>query len=546
MEETLRKTTLIALAVAALPTVAIAAPAVAASPLAGTGATIKVHVNGSQAALKLAVRLSASGHADQAFVAFRKSRTELGSARAGVIGLLKAAKTPVARTDAAKALALLGKLEDTNISKLTALLDDVAGPFQKAVAKANLTDTAARDRAIGILQALLPGLPGIVQGPISTVIGSLMGGNGGQVKIQAELLSHSGVTPDIKKIVSQAIGTGLQGQAQALVGIQSIIGAVPGPAQQQLQSALDMARAQTMSALDMVQGILKNTPVPPGVASMISGILGQMQGLLNQMFGMFAPAAPAAPATPAAPASGPAAAAPSLLPDLGGILKCVFPSGLPNPASLLGGGLGAGFDPTKIAGCLTGGLGVGNPGGIVNCIFPSGLPTGASLPAGFDPSAIASCVLKSVPDPMGILKNMPDPSGILNCVFPGGLPNPASLAGGALPAGFDPTKIASCVMGGSMMDPTGIMKCVFPGGTPTAGLGAGILPAGFDPFSIAGCVMKNVPFLGGAGGGLIPNPMQLVSSFMGGFNPFNFINGFFGGGTGGTAGGGFLGGLLPF
>jgi hypothetical protein len=98
-----------------------------------------------------------------------------------------------------------------------------------------------------------------------------------------------------------------------------------------------------------------------------------------------------------------------------------------------------------------------------------------------------------------------------------------------------------------MPDPTGIMQCVFPHGTPS-GLGAGILPMGFDPFSIAGCVMQNVPFLGGTGGGLIPNPMQLVSSFMGTFNPFNLIGGFFGGGTttGGTTGGGFLGGLLPF
>ena len=545
----MRKTTILALAAAALPAVAIAAPA-AASPLAGAavGATIKVHVNGSYAALNMAVRLSASGHANQAFVAFRKSRTELGKARAGVIALLKAAKTPAARADAAKALALLGKLEHTNISKLSALLDDVGGPFQKAVAKANLTDTAARDRAIGILQALLPGLPAVVQGPISNVIGSLMNGNGGQVKIQAELLSAKDVTPDIKKIVSQAIGTGLQGQAQALVGIQSIIGAVPGPAQQQLQSALDLAKTQTMSALNMVQGILKNAPVPPGVASMINGILGQMQTLLNQMFGMFAPASPAAPAPATTPApTGPAG--PSILPDLGGILKCVFPAGLPSPTSLVGGALPAGFDPSKILGCLTGGNGVPDPTGIVNCMFPSGLPAGAPLPAGFDPSEIASCVLKSVPDPMGILKNLPDPSGILNCVFPSGLPSAASLTGGALPAGFDPTKIASCIMGGSFLDPTGILKCVFPSGTPTASLGAGILPIGFDPFSIAGCVMQNVPFLGGAGGGLIPNPMQLVSSFMGTFNPFNFISGFFGGGTTGgtsTTGGGFLGGLLPF
>jgi hypothetical protein len=540
----LRKTTIIALAAAALPAVAVAAPAVAASPLAGR-ATVQVHVNGSHAALKLAVRLSASGHADQAFAAFRKSRTELGKARAGVIALLRAAKTPLARADAARALSLLGKLEDTNVSKLTALLDDVAGPFQKAVARANLSDTAARDRAIGILQALLPGLPAVVQGPISSVIGSLMGGNGGQVKIQAELLSNSGVTPDIKKIVSQAIGTGLQGQAQALVGIQSIIGAVPGPAQQQLQSALDLARSQTMSALDMVQGILEKTPVPPGVASMISGILAQMQGLLDQMFGMFAPAAPAAPAGPA-PASGPAPAAgvvPSLLPDLGGIIKCVFPSGLPTGGLFAGGALPAGLDPSKIAGCLTSGGGLPDPTGIMKCVFPAGLPAGGALPAGFDPSAIASCVLKSVPDPMGILKNLPDPSGILTCVFPGGLPNPASLAGGALPAGLDPTRIAGCIMGGgSTLDPTGIMKCVFPGGAPTAGiLGGGILPAGFDPFKIAGCVMQSVPFIGG---GLMPNPMQLVSSFMpGGLNPFDLLGGLFGGGSNG---GGFLGGLLPF
>jgi hypothetical protein len=295
----------------------------------------------------------------------------------------------------------------------------------------------------------------------------------------------------------------------------------------------------------MVQGILEKTPVPPGVASMISGILAQMQGLLDQMFGMFAPASPAAPAGPA-PASGPAPAAgvvPSLLPDLGGIIKCVFPSGLPTAGGVLGGALPVGLDPTKIVGCLTGSLGVGNPTGIVSCIFPGGLPTGVGLPAGFDPSAIASCVLKSVPDPMGILKNLPDPSGIVKCVFPGGLPNPANV-GGILPS-LDPTKITSCIMGGLKLDPTGILKCVFPGGAPTAGiLGGGILPAGFDPFKIAGCVMQSVPFIGGigaVGGGLIPDPTQLVGSLLGGLNPFNLLSGILGGGSNGA---GLLGGIL--
>ncbi|MDX6645885.1 MAG: hypothetical protein QOK40_1612 [Miltoncostaeaceae bacterium] len=519
----------------------LALPAAALAVGGGSAASVKAHVNGSQAALKLAVKLSASGQLDKSFAAFLESRTELGKARAGVIGLLKGALTPLARADAARALALLGKLEDANISKLTALLDDVAGPFQKAVAKANLNDTAARDRAIGILQALLPGLPGVVQGPISSVIGSLMNGNGAQVQSQASLLGNVSLTPDVKKLVTKAIGSGLQGQAQSLVGIQSILGAVPGPAQQQLQSALQLARSQTQTAFDMVTGVMKTAPIPPAVSSLVSGILHQMQGILDGVLGMFGPAA--------GPATGPAAAPVGgivpggLIPDLGGIIKCVFPSGLPTGGLFAGGALPAGLDPSKIAGCLTSGGGLPDPTGIMKCVFPAGLPAGGALPAGFDPSAIASCVLKSVPDPMGILKNLPDPSGILTCVFPGGLPNPASLAGGALPAGFDPTKIAGCIMGGgSTLDPTGIMKCVFPGGAPTAGiLGGGILPAGFDPFKIAGCVMQSVPFIGG---GLMPNPMQLVSSFMpGGLNPFDLLGGLFGGGSNG---GGFLGGLLPF
>jgi hypothetical protein len=525
----------------------LALPAAALAVGGNAGVSVKAHVNGSQTALKLAIKLSASGQLDKSFTAFLRSRTELGKARAGVIGLLKGALTPLARADAAKALALLGQLEDTNISKLTSLLDDVTGPFQKAVAKANLTDTAARDRAIGILEALLPGLPSIVQGPISNVISGLMAGNGVQVQSQASLLANVGLTPDIKKLVTQAIGTGLQGQAQSMVGIQSILGVIPGPVQQQLQSALDLAKGQTKIAFDMVGGVMKNAPVPPAVSSLVTGILNQVQGILDGVFGMFGSSPAAGPAN--GPANGPAAGPVGgilpggLIPDLGGIITCVFPSGLPTTASLVGGALPVGLDPTKIVGCLTGALGVGNPTGIVSCIFPGGLPTGVGLPAGFDPSAIASCVLKSVPDPMGILKNLPDPSGILKCVFPGGLPNPANVAG-ILP-GLDPTKITSCVMGGLKLDPTGILKCVFPGGAPTAGIlgGGSILPLGFDPFKIAGCVMQSVPFIGGmtgVGGGLIPDPTQLVGSLLGGLNPFNLLGGLFGGSTGG----GILGGIL--
>lgn len=512
----------------------LALPAAALATGGNASVNVKAHVSNSQAALKLAIKLEAKGKLDASFAAFLKSRTELGQARAAVIALLKGALTPVARADAAKALALLGQLEDVNISKLTALLDDVTGPFQKAVAKANLNDTAARDRAIGILQALLPGLPGVIQGPISNVISGLMAGNGAQVQSQASLLANVGLTPDVKKLISQAIGTGLQGQAQSLVGIQSILGAIPGPVQQQLQAALDLAKSQTKTAFDMVDGVLKTAPIPPSVAAIVNGVIDHVQNLLDGVFGMFGSVTTGGSTVGSTGGStGPLTGVSNLVPDLGGIIKCVFPNGLPSPTSIVGGALPVGLDSTKIIGCLTNTLGVASPTGIVNCMFPNGLPTGATLPAGFDVSSITSCVLKSVPDPMGILKNLPDPSGIVQCVFPNGVPSPTNAAGAL--AGIDPAKIVSCVMGGVKLDPTGIMTCVFPSGAPTAG---SILPVGFDPFKIVGCVMQNVPFIGGSTGSLIPDPTQLVGSLLGSLNPFNLLGGLFGGGASGS---GFLG-----
>jgi hypothetical protein len=95
----------------------LALPAAALAAGGNAAVNVKAHVSGSQAALKLAIKLSASGQLDKSFTAFLKSRTELGQARAGVIGLLQGALDPVARANAAKALALLGQLEDTNISK---------------------------------------------------------------------------------------------------------------------------------------------------------------------------------------------------------------------------------------------------------------------------------------------------------------------------------------------------------------------------------------------------------------------------------------------
>jgi len=514
----------------ALPAAALASGGVGVN----AGVNVKAHVLGSQAALKLAIKLEAKGKLDASFAAFLKSRTELGKARASVVALLKGALTPAARADAAKALALLGQLEDTNITKLTSLLDDVTGPFQKAVAKANLNDTSARDRAIGILQALLPGLPSVMQGPISNAISGLMAGNGAQVQTQASLLANAGLTPDIKKLISQAIGTGLQGQAQSLVGIQSILGVIPGPVQQQLQSALDLAKGQTKTAFDMVEGVLKTAPVPPAVSSIVTGVMNTVQGVLDTVFGMFGQVTtggtPGGTTGITGGSTDPITGVTNLIPDLGGIIKCVFPAGVPSPTSVVGGVL-PGFDPTKIVGCLTTSLGVASPTGIVNCIFPNGMPTGTTLPAGFDPTSIATCVIKSVQDPTGILKNLPDPSGIIKCVFPNGLPSPTN-ATGAL-AGIDPSKIVNCVMGGLKLDPTGIISCVFPGGTPSAG---SILPVGFDPFSIVGCVMDNVPFMGGTStGSIVPDPTQLVGSLLGNLNPFNLLNGLLGVGANGGA-----------
>src|SRR5205085_4509017 len=126
-----------------------------------------------------------------------------------------------------------------------------------------------------------------VQGPISSAISGLMAGNGAQVQSQASLLANVGLTPDIKKLLSQAIGTGLQGQVQSLVGIQSILGVIPGPVQQQLQSALDLAKSQTKTAFQMVEGVLKTAPVPPAVSSIVNGVMSTVQGVLDTVFGMF-------------------------------------------------------------------------------------------------------------------------------------------------------------------------------------------------------------------------------------------------------------------
>jgi hypothetical protein len=410
-----RRVRTLGIALAAGASLAIPAGALASSP--ATPAVVQAHANASHTALVQAIRMAAGPNDGPAMRVFIRSRSELAKARVGANSIVKTAITPVARSKAAEALGIVASLESKNLPKLIGMVDDVTGPFQKAVAKATLVDTLARDRAVDVLQVLLAGVPAAAQELISQTIATLMTGHSDEVAAGTGLLGQIDIPKAVKSIISTVLGAGLHGQAGAAGGLKDIIGMLPQGVQDTLSSAFDTVKLEQEKAFDLLNSVLDGAGLPAPVRSIVTGVMDTTRNLLDGLLSTLLPSQPVA-TTPSG-STGPVVAPTTP----GGVMSPVTA-----PTDLLSGLLGPGSMPINLLNSILGSI--PNPLSLVNGILGA-VPNPMTLVNGILGGLTAGTTTPAPGTGAGVPAAFPDPQQLLNALLPGGL-NPFTLLSGIL------------------------------------------------------------------------------------------------------------------
>jgi hypothetical protein len=232
-----RMNTLIAAGVAAL---VLIFPTAATAHIDTAVSSVRAHTSKADTALDRAVSLFEANRNRRGQQALARSRRQMGKANSETAKLLRQAKRPAARADAARALRILGNQRDANVDELLGVLDEARGKVQNRVAQAALTDTRGRDKAISILEELLETkLPSQAERGIVRAMSALAQDRDGEVELAAEALASNRVSRKSKRLVVATVEQSVDGQATAAARLAELIASDEMPE----QSKLGLSRA---------------------------------------------------------------------------------------------------------------------------------------------------------------------------------------------------------------------------------------------------------------------------------------------------------------
>lgn len=252
------------IATGALTMVAAVAPAGVASADVQVGVkSVKAHTDRADAGLDRAVRLFERNADRRGSRELARSRRELGQASAEAAKLRRQADAPNERATAARAAALVADQRDENIDQLVGALDEVRGKVENTVAKAALSDTRGRDKAIAVITALLErGVPEQAATGLAKALGALAQDRDGEVKAEAKALVGDDVSPAGKRTVAKTVQANVDGQDRASTKLAELIADEDMPAQSKpgLQRAYDAVIAEHGSIADILSRFSDRMP----------------------------------------------------------------------------------------------------------------------------------------------------------------------------------------------------------------------------------------------------------------------------------------------
>lgn len=231
----------------ALAAVAAIAPATASAHVDVAVSTVKAHTDRADAGLDRAVALFERNADKRGSRELARSRRELGKATAEAAKLRRAAKGDKGRSAAARAAALVAGQRDDNVEQLVGVLDEVSGRVESTVAKAALSDTRGREKAIAVITALLDrGVPANAATGLARALASLSTGRDDEVVAEVKALVSDDVAGSGKRTVARAVKASVEGQTTAAGKLAELIADEDMPAQSKpgLQRAYDAVSAE--------------------------------------------------------------------------------------------------------------------------------------------------------------------------------------------------------------------------------------------------------------------------------------------------------------
>lgn len=284
-------------AIVALPGIASAHPGLAVS-------TVQAHTDKADAALARASALFAVGKDAKATVAFTQSRAQTAAGVSEAAKLVHSAGTPAKRAAAAKALRVVATDQDAQIPAIVGLLGPADAAAENPIAAAALANTKGRDKAVGILQALLA--KGVLSGAktgIGRAIVALATDRTAEVNVEANVAASADVSPKTAATLATTIDVNLRGQARAAAILTTLKGRLPAAAAAGIDRALAALAAEQGSASATLKAAAPGMPEP--VQSIVDQAADNAAARAAQIRAQLptppVPADPGAPQTPAGP-----------------------------------------------------------------------------------------------------------------------------------------------------------------------------------------------------------------------------------------------------
>jgi hypothetical protein len=234
----------------------------AAADIQTAVSAVTKHTDRADAALDRAVALFEANSDRAARRAYAASRKQMGLAKAAAAKARRVADSPAEHALAAGAQATLAREQGENIEKLAAALLPADGADEARIASAARADTQGREKAIGVLTALLAQVPEQARTAIAKAIAALSLDRADETAIEAKALVSSKVSTTSKRRIAAAVRSSVEGQADASATLAALIASPDMPAESKagLQRAYDAVLAEHGSVADILSRLSDRMP----------------------------------------------------------------------------------------------------------------------------------------------------------------------------------------------------------------------------------------------------------------------------------------------
>jgi phage-related protein len=286
-----RRSVAVMATVAALAAVPATASAKSHDSVASAAASVQVHVNKAETAVKRLKRAVAAHKGTTVKKELKTARSQTAAAARGARSMAYSASSDVQEVAATQSLALAGTQYDALITAITDLVDEISGQAQALIAQAISPSLAGKANIITMLTTMLAKVPAEVQPVVASIIAALSLGDTAEVT-NLDQAANSGTLPDnISSMVTSCLNMAMDAVNSAFSMIQGFLPMFPAAVQGPLGTILSTVTSTVGTLVPSILGpitslidsVLSSLPFVGGTSA--TGGIGNLGGLLSGLLG---------------------------------------------------------------------------------------------------------------------------------------------------------------------------------------------------------------------------------------------------------------------